>query len=47
MVQSEDCGDLIRYITCLPPHVVINDVTITPTHNRGYIAIMRQPHVKV
>ncbi len=47
MVQSEDCGDLIRYIACLPPHVVINEVLITPTHNRGYIANMRQPHVKV
>lgn len=46
MVQSEDCGDLIRYIACLPEHVVINEVTITPTHNRGYIAGLRQPHVK-
>ena len=29
------------------PHVVINEVQITPTQNRGYIANMRQPHVKV
>jgi NADP-dependent 3-hydroxy acid dehydrogenase YdfG len=38
MAQSEDVGDLIRYVACLPPHVVINEVWITPTWNRGYIA---------
>ncbi len=38
MVQSEDCGDLIRYIACLPPRVVINEVMIAPTWNRGYVA---------
>ncbi len=38
MVQSEDCGDLIRYIACLPPHVCINEVVISPTWNRGYVA---------
>ena len=34
-------------LACLPPHVVINEVQITPTNNRGYLANMRQPHVKV
>ncbi len=38
MAQSEDVGDLIRYIACLPPHIVINEVMITPTWNRGYVA---------
>lgn len=38
MVQSEDCGELIRYIACLPSRVVINEVMIAPTHNRGYVA---------
>ncbi len=38
MVQPADCGDLIRYIACLPPHVCINEVLITPTWNRGYVA---------
>lgn len=38
MVQSEDVADLVRYIACLPPHVVINEVMITPTWNRGYVA---------
>ena len=38
MVQPEDCGDLVRYIACLPRHVCINEVLITPTWNRGYVA---------
>ncbi len=42
MVQSEDCGDLIRYIACLPPRVVINEVMIAPTWNRGYIANLQR-----
>lgn len=42
MVQSEDVGDLIRYVACLPPHVVLNEVWITPTHNRSYVAAMNQ-----
>jgi len=31
MAQSEDVGDLIRYVACLPPHIVINEVMINPT----------------
>jgi len=42
MVQSEDCGDLIRYIACLPSHVVINEVMISPTWNRGYVANLQR-----
>ena len=38
MVQSADCGDLIRYIACLPPHVCMNEVVFSPTANRGYLA---------
>ena len=38
MAQSEDVGDLIRYVACLPPHLVINEIWITPTWNRGYVA---------
>jgi NADP-dependent 3-hydroxy acid dehydrogenase YdfG len=40
MAQSEDVGDLIRYIACLPPHVVINEVMINPTWNRGYVSAL-------
>ncbi|MCW5736681.1 MAG: SDR family NAD(P)-dependent oxidoreductase [Enhydrobacter sp.] len=42
MAQSEDVGDLIRYIACLPPHITINEVWITPTWNRGYVANLRR-----
>ena len=41
MAQKEDVGDLIRYIACLPRHVVINEVMICPTWNRGYVAALR------
>jgi NAD(P)-dependent dehydrogenase (short-subunit alcohol dehydrogenase family) len=42
MAQSEDVGDLIRYIACLPPHIVINEVMINPTWNRGYVANLKR-----
>ena len=38
MVQPADCGDLIRYIALLPRHVVMNEVHLAPTANRGYLA---------
>ncbi len=38
MLQSADCGDIIRYIACLPPHVCMNEVVMSPTANRGYLA---------
>ena len=42
MVQPADCGDLIRYIAGLPAHVVMNEVHLAPTHNRGYIANLQR-----
>jgi NADP-dependent 3-hydroxy acid dehydrogenase YdfG len=42
MAQSEDVGDLIRYVACLPPHIVINEVMINPTWNRGYVAALER-----
>lgn len=41
MVQSEDCGELIRFVAEMPPHVCLNELTISPTWNRGYIAQAR------
>jgi NADP-dependent 3-hydroxy acid dehydrogenase YdfG len=46
MLQSEDLGDLICYIATLPPHVCLNEVLISPTWNRGYVATLQQPHLK-
>jgi len=42
MVQSEDCGDLIRYIACLPRHLVMSEVWLAPTWNRTYVANLQQ-----
>ncbi|HEY5301832.1 MAG TPA: SDR family NAD(P)-dependent oxidoreductase [Acetobacteraceae bacterium] len=42
MVQSADCGDLIRYIACLPSHVVMNEVMLSPTWNRSYVANLQR-----
>ncbi len=38
MVQPEDCGEVIRFLAQLPTHVCINELTISPTYNRGYVA---------
>lgn len=38
MVQSEDIADLVLYIVGLPSRVVLNEVWVTPTWNRGYVA---------
>ena len=42
MVQPADCGDLIRYIACLPPHVVMNEVHLAPSWNRAYVAALER-----
>jgi NADP-dependent 3-hydroxy acid dehydrogenase YdfG len=41
MLQPEDMGNLIAYVARQPKHVCINEVVISPTHNRGYINTMR------
>jgi NADP-dependent 3-hydroxy acid dehydrogenase YdfG len=42
MVQSEDCGDIVRFIAQMPSHVCINELTVSPTWNRGYVSQARQ-----
>lgn len=41
MVQPRDCGETIRFLASLPEHVCINELTISPTWNRGYVAQAR------
>ncbi|KAB2911417.1 MAG: SDR family oxidoreductase [Hyphomicrobiaceae bacterium] len=41
MIQPEDMGNLIAFIAKQPPHVCINEVVISPSHNRGYISAMK------
>jgi NAD(P)-dependent dehydrogenase (short-subunit alcohol dehydrogenase family) len=38
MLQPEDVGEMIRHIASLPPHVCVNEIWLTPTWNRGYLA---------
>ena len=37
MLQPEDLGRTIAFIASMPPRVCINEVLISPTHNRGFI----------
>ena len=41
MVQPQDCADLILYIALLPPRLVMNEVMLSPTWNRAYVAAIR------
>ena len=38
MVQPEDCAETISFLTKLPSRVCINEITISPTWNRLYVA---------
>ncbi|MBK1658929.1 SDR family oxidoreductase [Paracraurococcus ruber] len=38
MLQPEHCADLLLYVATLPPGVTMNEVWLTPTYNRGYVA---------
>ena len=38
MLRPSDVGNLILYIACLPKSVVVNEVMICPTWNRGYVS---------
>ncbi|MBP0444603.1 SDR family oxidoreductase [Roseomonas sp. SSH11] len=42
MLQPEHCADLILYAATLPPGVTMNEVWLTPTHNRGYVAALQR-----
>jgi NADP-dependent 3-hydroxy acid dehydrogenase YdfG len=45
MIQPEDMGSLIAFIAKQPRHVCINEVLISPSHNRGYLAAMKARQV--
>jgi len=38
MVQSDDCGEIIAFLARMPTHVCINELTVSPTWNRSYVA---------
>jgi NADP-dependent 3-hydroxy acid dehydrogenase YdfG len=42
LMRPEDVGDLVRYIACLPSHVCVNEVMMTPTWNRSYVTALER-----
>jgi len=40
MLQPEDCGRTIAFVASMPPRVCINEILISPTHNR----LIQMPH---
>lgn len=38
IVQAEDGGDILGFLAELPTHVCINQLTVSPIWNRGYVA---------
>ncbi len=41
MVQPQDCADLILYIASLPKRLVMNEVMLSPSWNRAYVAAIQ------
>ena len=39
MLQPEDCGRTIAFVASMPPRVCINEILISPTWNRGFLAM--------
>lgn len=37
MLQAEDLADTILFVARLPPSCCVNEILISPTHNRGYL----------
>lgn len=37
MAQPEDLGDVVRFLAELPSRVCINEITVSPTHNRIFL----------
>jgi NADP-dependent 3-hydroxy acid dehydrogenase YdfG len=38
MLQAEDCGAIVLFVARMPPHVCINELTVSPTWNRSFVA---------
>jgi len=46
MLQPEDLGDFIRYVACLPRHMCVNEILVSPTLNRNYVAALKRAGVR-
>jgi NADP-dependent 3-hydroxy acid dehydrogenase YdfG len=38
VLRAEDVAEVVRFVVETPAHVCLNEVWVTPTHNRGYVA---------
>jgi NADP-dependent 3-hydroxy acid dehydrogenase YdfG len=43
MLQAEDLGRTIAFIASLPPRACVNEIIISPTHNRFYFGGLESP----
>jgi NADP-dependent 3-hydroxy acid dehydrogenase YdfG len=43
MLQAEDLGKTIAFIASLPPRACVNEIIISPTHNRFYFGGLEAP----
>lgn len=39
MLQPEDLGRTIAFVASMPPHVCVNEILISPTWNRSFVAM--------
>jgi len=40
LLQAEDIAEAILYVVTQPPRVCVNEILISPTFNRGYLAML-------
>jgi len=38
VLRAEDVAEVVRFVVETPAHVCLNEIWVTPTHNRGYVA---------
>jgi short-subunit dehydrogenase len=43
MLKPRDIGDITRYVACLPPHVCINEILMSPRLNLPYLGELQTP----
>jgi NADP-dependent 3-hydroxy acid dehydrogenase YdfG len=41
MLQPEDLGAVVMFVAKQPAHVCLNEIVLSPTHNRSYLAQMQ------
>ncbi|MEO8559821.1 MAG: SDR family oxidoreductase [Rhodospirillales bacterium] len=42
MIQPEDMAAIVLFVAHMPASVVLNEILVSPTHNRGYVAALQQ-----